>query len=85
MLEFSLENFHFQTLLYDEDVVSYADGIGFHWYSDFISTGNYFRILETKVGNTTKELFRIGTEAANGKLSGFIGFEVTWIFFRMVV
>lgn len=50
----------------DEDVVKYADGVGYHWYSDYIIQGAYFKIIDVKVGNTTKELFRIGTEAANG-------------------
>lgn len=61
-LYFFFKNYILQAVLSDEEVVEYADGVGFHWYSDYMVVPGYFTIL-----NNTKELFRIGTEAANGK------------------
>ncbi|XP_066249283.1 lysosomal acid glucosylceramidase-like [Euwallacea similis] len=46
-------------ILEDEDAVSYVDGIGLHWYTNFFIK-DWFHLLAS---SSKKELFRLATEA----------------------
>lgn len=55
-----------QLVLSDEDVINYADGIGIHWYMNALVPQDFLNFASNNVANSTKELFRLGTEACNG-------------------
>lgn len=43
--------------------MSYADGVGVHWYWNRITPANFLRFAKTE----QKDLFLLGTEASVGK------------------
>lgn len=53
-----------QSQIFRNDVaVSYADGVGVHWYWNRITPANFLRFAKTE----QKDLFLLGTEASVGK------------------
>lgn len=44
--------------------MSYADGVGVHWYWNRITPASFLRFAKTN----RKELFLLGTEASVGKI-----------------
>lgn len=53
-------------VLSDEEVINYADGIGLHWYTDDFTLASFLNLATNNVADSSKELFRLATEACNG-------------------
>lgn len=53
-------------VLSDEEVINYADGIGLHFYFNFECPIEFLNFATNNVANSTKELFKLATEASNG-------------------
>jgi glucosylceramidase len=60
---------HADIMLGDEEAAKYIDGIGLHWYADFMFSAS--RLSETNDRHPTK--FILGTEACNGYFKYFSG------------
>ncbi|XP_050308224.1 lysosomal acid glucosylceramidase-like [Anthonomus grandis grandis] len=51
-----------EVVLSDDDALHYIDGIGLHWYTDFITPATVLNMASS----SKKELFRLSTEACTG-------------------
>lgn len=52
-------------------MINYADGIGLHFYFNMACPIEFLNFATNNVANSTKELFKLATEASNGMYDVF--------------